>query len=359
MATPAATHAYRERHGGAFARTYFRRTGDCAVSSVGLGTAGTAGDDAALRAALVCGLEHGVNVLDAAANYRHGRAESVVGDDLEEADVDREAVFLATKGGFVPFEGERPADPGAFVRRRYLETGRLDRAALAEGRHALTPSFLGAQLDRSLAALGVDAVDCYYVHEPAVQLETRSREAVYDLLEDDFAMLEERVARGDVRGYGVATWDAFRVPPEHDRYLSLPAVRRRARRAAERVGADRCHLRAIQVPFNVEMADAFTVAAHGEAGARRSVLRVAREADLDVFASAVLGGGRLADGLPAAVASRLAGDTPAQRAINFARSAPGVTAALVGASRSSHVRENVAAGTFEPLGSAAFDAVFA
>jgi aryl-alcohol dehydrogenase-like predicted oxidoreductase len=362
MATPEATHAYRERHADrGFARTYFRRAGDCAVSSVGLGTYlgdPTPAGDSALREALTCGLEHGVNVVDTASNYRCGRSERVVGEALDRADVDRESVVVATKGGFVPFDGERPDDPGAFVRREYVDPGLVAPSDLASGQHALTPGFLDDQLDRSLAALDVAAVDRYFVHNPEVQLATRSREAVYDLLEDAFAVLEERVARGDVRGYGVATWDAFRVPPDHDRYLSLREVVSRARRAAERAGADATHLRAIQLPFSVSMADAFTVAAHEGADGVQSALWYAREAGLEVYASAALAGGDLADGLPQSVAAQVGGDTPAQRALNFARSAPGVTSALVGSADVAHVRENVAAGTFEPLGSDAFDAVF-
>jgi aryl-alcohol dehydrogenase-like predicted oxidoreductase len=58
------------------------------------------------------------------------------------------------------------------------------------------------------------------------------------------------------------------------------------------------------------------------------------------------------------VAERLDGETRAQQAINFARSAPGVTSALVGTGSPAHVAENVAAGTYEPLGAGAFDAVF-
>ncbi|MFC6736620.1 aldo/keto reductase, partial [Halolamina salina] len=38
--------------------------------------------------------------------------------------------------------------------------------------------------------------------------------------------------------------------------------------------------------------------------------------------------------------------------------APAVAAALVGMGRQSHVREDLAAGTFDPLGASAFDAVF-
>jgi hypothetical protein len=208
---------------------------------------------------------------------------------------------------------------------------------------------------------------------------------VYDHLERAFARLERRREAGDLGAYGVATWTAFRVPPGHDQYLSLAEVVARAEAAADAVGAAEPGLAAIQLPFNVTMADAFTVAAHGDdvagggsgdgddevggdgdgepagdddGSGRVSALRYAHERGLGVFTSASIGQGDLARAIPPDVDAELAGDTPAQRALNFARSAPGVTAALVGASRASHVAENVAAGTFDPLGARAFDAVF-
>jgi aryl-alcohol dehydrogenase-like predicted oxidoreductase len=151
----------------------------------------------------------------------------------------REAVLVATKGGFVPFDGERPADSGRYVREEYVDTGLVDPADLVLGRHCLGPAFIDDQLDRSLSNLGLGTVDLYYVHNPETQLESRSREEVYGALE-----------------------------------------------------------------------------------------------------------------------ARLGGETRAQRAINFARSGPGVTCSLVGMGSPEHVAENVAAGTHEPLGADAFDAVF-
>jgi predicted aldo/keto reductase-like oxidoreductase len=106
------------------------------------------------------------------------------------------------------------------------------------------------------------------------------------------------------------------------------------------------------------MADAFTARHHEFGDEPRSALSVAHELGLDVFTSASLGQGDLAGGLPPAVDAELTGDTAAQRAINFARSAPAVTCALVGTSDPDHVAENVAAGTFDPLGARAFDSVF-
>jgi aryl-alcohol dehydrogenase-like predicted oxidoreductase len=107
------------------------------------------------------------------------------------------------------------------------------------------------------------------------------------------------------------------------------------------------------------MADAFTVAAHETPEGPKSALHFAQDAGLSVFTSASIGQGELARGVPEHVAARVEGDTDAQRAINFARSAPGVTSALVGASSREHAIENVEAGRFDPLGAEAFDAVFA
>ena len=361
MVTSDATWAYRERFGKGFARTYFRRFGDGVVSSVGLGTyLGEATDaaDERYHDAVVEALESGVNVVDTAVNYRNQRSERVVGDAVDSADVDREAVMVATKGGFVPFDGARPTDPGRWVREEYVDTGIVDRSDLARGQHCIAPGFIDHQFDRSLANLGLDTIDCYYVHNPETQLAARGREAVYGQLEAAFERLERRVAAGELRSYGVATWEALRVEPGHDSYLSLAEIISRARAAADSVGNAATSFRAVQLPFNVVMADAFTVEGQSGSEGAQSTLWFAHEAGLDVFTSASLAQGDLATGLPADVAARVEGETSAQRAVNFARSAPGVTSALVGMWSPEHVAENVAAGTYPPLGAEAFDEIF-
>jgi aryl-alcohol dehydrogenase-like predicted oxidoreductase len=363
MATPTATWRYRDEHGDDFGRTYFRPCGDLAVSSIGIGTylgEPTDARDDEYQAAITAALESGVNVIDTAINYRHQRSERAVGRAIDAADVDRDAVFVSTKGGFVPFDGARPDDPGGFVRETYVDPGIVDVDELVHGQHCLAPAFIDDQVDRSLENLGVECIDCYYVHNPETQLGATDRDTVYDRLADAFECLERRVAAGDLARYGVATWEALRVPPADDAHLSLSAIEEAADRAADRVGADEARFGAVQLPFNVHMADAFTVAgqADPDGSGRVSALESAAAADLEVFTSASLLQGRLVEGLPDAVAAELAGETAVQRAINFARSAPGVTAALVGTGSPAHVAENVGAGCFDPLGANAFDAIF-
>ena len=363
MATSQGTWGYRDRFGDAFARTYFRRFGPGVVSSVGLGTyLGDPTDaiDRRYRESITDALSTGINIVDTAINYRCQRSERVVCDALDQADIDRGEVVVATKGGFVPFDGSPPSDPSAYVQSEFVDTGLVGPGDLAAGSHAITPAFLDAMVDRSLSNLGVDTIDCYYVHNPETQLRVRSRAAVYDQLQAAFETLERRRAAGDIGGYGVASWNAFRVARDHDAYLSLPEVVGRATAAADAVGVDEPGLCAVQLPFNVTMADAVTVAAHEHPTDDRDVsaLEYAQAAGIDVVASAVLAQGSLSSSIPPEIDAELAGDTPAQRAINFARSAPGVTVALVGTSSPEHVPENVASGTFEPLGARAFDAVF-
>src|SRR6056297_183741 len=361
MAAEDGTFEYQGRFRGEFGRTYFRRMDDLAVSSVGLGTyLGDPTDavDDDYREAITTALESGVNVVDTAINYRCHRSERVVGEAIDDAHGDRDEVFVATKGGFLPFDGERPDDPGAYVREEFVESGIVDADDLARGSHAIAPEFVDTQLDWSLDNLGLDSVDLYYVHNPETQLNARSREDVYDQLEETFTRLEKRAAAGDLDRYGVATWTAFRVPRDHDDYLSLPEVISRARKAAKRAENTATHFRAIQMPFNVHMADGFTVESQQGPENDQTALWFAHEAGLNVFTSASIGQGDLARGLPEDVDERLTGETAAQRAINFARSAPGVTCSLVGASDVEHVRENVDAGRYDPMGADAFDAVF-
>ncbi len=361
MATQAATWDYRDRFSDTFARTYFRAFGDCVVSSIGIGTYLGETTDAAddqYHDAIVEAIDSGINVVDTAINYRCQRSERVVGTALADADTERSAVMVATKGGFVPFDGEQPANPGQYVREEYVETGLVDRSELVRGHHCIAPAFIDDQLDRSLSNLDLETIDLYYVHNPETQLEDRSTDEVYDTLEATFTRLEKRAADGDIRHYGVATWDALRVQADESQFLSLPEIVERARSAADAAGNAATHLRAIQLPFNIYMADAFTVAAHETPEGAKSALWFANDAGLDVFTSASIMQGRLAKEMPGEVAEKLDGETTAQRALNFARSGPGVTSSLVGMASPEHVSENVAAGTYEPLGATAFDAVF-
>ena len=115
-ATAQGTASYSRRFTGTLAPTHFRDSAEhLQVSSIGLGTylgEADAGTDALYAAAIRRALACGCNVLDSAINYRHQRSERVIGQVLAALDreglVKREEVVVATKGGYLAFDGEVP-----------------------------------------------------------------------------------------------------------------------------------------------------------------------------------------------------------------------------------------------------------
>jgi aryl-alcohol dehydrogenase-like predicted oxidoreductase len=80
-----------------------------------------------------------------------------------------------------------------------------------------------------------------------------------------------------------------------------------------------------------------------------SPLEAAARLGVAVIASASILQGELSRRLPQRVEDAFPGlATPAQRALQFARSTPGVTSALVGMSQRAHVEENMAVARVAP-----------
>jgi aryl-alcohol dehydrogenase-like predicted oxidoreductase len=69
-------------------------------------------------------------------------------------------------------------------------------------------------------------------------------------------------------------------------------------------------------------------------------MEAASELDITLIASASLLQGQVARNLPAFVGEALGLANDAERALQFVRSSPGITTALVGMSRVEHVRAN-------------------
>ena len=198
--------------------------------------------------------------------------------------------------------------------------------------------------------------DLYYVHNPETQLSQVSRQDFYRRLKAALAQLEKAVADGKIRLYGTATWNAYRVGPDAGEAISLSEVLR----IAEEVGGKDHHFRAVQLPFNLAMREALTASTQSLHDKRVPLLRAAQAHRLMVFASASLLQGQLSRGMPDELAQWFPGfETDAQRALQFVRSTPGITCALVGMSRTEHVEENLATASVAPLDVNGFRALFA
>jgi aryl-alcohol dehydrogenase-like predicted oxidoreductase len=301
----------------------------------------------------------GFNVIDSAVNYRRQRSERSIGAALRAliaaGTVSREEVVLATKGGFIPFEGAVPGDPGAYLIENYVRPGIVAPSDIVAGCHCLTPPYLADQLDRSRANLGVETIDVYYLHNPETQLSAVDRPTFLGRMRAAFSFLETAVAAGKVRLYGTATWSGYRQPPSAPDFLSLAELERLAREVA----GEGHHFRVVQLPYNLAMTEAFMRANQTVGDEIVSVFEAARRLDIYVMTSASIYQGQLARNLPPVIAEFLPGlDSDAQRALQFVRSTPGVGTALVGMKQVAHVEDNAGLTAVPPLGWEEFQKLF-
>jgi aryl-alcohol dehydrogenase-like predicted oxidoreductase len=357
------TERYASRIGGRLPADHFRRLdGGPRTSSLGIGTylgREDAATDLAYQQSITRALERGVNVIDTAVNYRFQRSERAIGAVIEEAIgrklVARDEIVVATKGGFIPFDGAMPRDPGAYFTERFLKPGIVNPDDVVGGAHCMTPRYLAHQIDASRANLGVETLDVYYVHNPEVQREAVGHDEFLARLRQAFEGLEEAVRDHRIARYGTATWNGYRVEPAAADYLSLEEIVGVARDA----GGPQHHFKVIQVPYNLAMTEAYTRANQRVSTDTVTLVEAAKRLGVYVMASASVYQGQLTRNLPPVVAEFLPGlETDAQRALQFVRSTPGIGTALVGMKSVTHVEENAAVTGVKPLPPAEFARLF-
>jgi aryl-alcohol dehydrogenase-like predicted oxidoreductase len=325
-------------------------------SSLGLGTylgQDTDAADQAYTEAATAFHAAGGSVFDTAANYRGGRSERALGAAFR--GLSRDAFFVSTKAGYIPMPEADPNEgPRAWFHRVLEAPGILTPEDLVDGCHAMTPRYLAHQLDLSRAALGLETLDLFHLHNPEQQLAHLGPEAFYAMIGRAFEACEGFVTAGKIRAYGVATWNGFRVPPGQDGHLSLA----RLIEAAASAGGGNHHFRWIQLPLNLAMPEAFLAPTQMIDGQAMTPLVAAVASGISVQTSASIMQARILHQLPDGFAEALGLQTPAQAALQFTRSCPGVTTALCGMGKAAHAIENAAVMALPKLDPVALESLF-
>ncbi|HXI25771.1 MAG TPA: aldo/keto reductase [Pyrinomonadaceae bacterium] len=342
-ATDLGTARYRERFQDA-APGHFCDAQNLSFSSIGIGTYLGNPDDETDRLyaeAVVRAVELGANVIDTAANYRFQRSELSIGaalSELRNRGFAREEVIVCTKGGYLPFAGSPPRDVRQYVEDTFIKTGIASWGDIAGGSHCMSPRYLENQLEQSLENMRLSCIDVYYVHNPESQLSAVSHDEFWRRLRAAFEFLEQSVASGKIKNYGVATWNGFRAEPDAEAHHSLESMVEIAREIA----GDAHHCRFIQLPVNLAMPEALFFQNQKLGDEYVSTMEAAQAFGLNVIASGSLLQGQVARGLPESIRDSLGSlASDAQTGIQFVRSAPGITTALVGMSSKTHVEENL------------------
>ena len=257
-ATKEATERYRRRFDGRIPPEHFRLLQGIWASSIGIGTYlgnHDAETDRQYHQAIVAAVESGCNVIDTAVNYRCQRSERAIGTALKELSArgfGRDEIVVATKGGFIPYDGAPPKDLRSYFNETFVKAGVAKLSDVIAGCHCMKPEYLLHQLDCSLRNLDLDCIDIYYVHNPEIQLGKITRQEFNDRLQRAFETLEGAVSAGKIRMYGTATWDGYRTDPSAEDYLSLAE----AAGLAIKAGGPNHHFKVIQLPLNLGMTEA-------------------------------------------------------------------------------------------------------
>jgi len=361
MATTEGTAKYTARFPDA-ATGHFRVAQGLQLSSIGIGTYlgdWNAETDESYALSITRFVELGGNVIDTAANYRFQRSERSIGKALQalaEKGYGRDEIFICTKAGYLPFDGEPPRNVQQYIEDTFIKTGIAEPEDFVGGSHCMTPKYLQNQIDQSLANMGVEGLDLFYLHNSESQLSEIDRYTFEAKLAKAFETLEENRASGKIGFYGVATWNGFRAQPAERGYHSLE----RMVSIAKQVGGAGHGFKFIQLPFNLAMPEAYLLPNQASNGKAVPVIEAAVAMDITVMASASMMQGKLAAGLPQNIIEAMG--NPASEAlasIQFVRSTPGVTTALVGMSRVEHVEENLALVKTEPVTTEKFQSLFA
>lgn len=121
----------------------------------------------------------GITFFDTADGYGNGRAESMLGQAFAGR---RDQIQIATKFGYNFYEHSH------------------ERRGQQEIPHDWSPKYVRYAVEKSLERLGTDYIDLYQLHNPRM-----------DAVENDdlFALLNDLVSEGKIRGYGVALGPAI------------------------------------------------------------------------------------------------------------------------------------------------------
>ncbi len=265
-------------------------------------------------------VEEGGNFLDCADGYAEGKSEEVLGRFIAESKL-RDKMVLATKFTFAAQEGN-PNSGG---------NGRKNIYRALEG---------------SLRRLKTDFVDLYWMH-------------VWDMItpvQEVVETLSTLVRAGKIRYYGfsdVPAWYAARaVTLAQERGLEPPIALQLEYSLVER-SIEREHIPAARelglgiCPWS-PLASGFLTGKYTREGASSSQgsrLHVLKDSNNPVFNKFTEQNWKVLDALQE-VAKQL-GRSPAQVALNWVATQPGVTSTIIGATKLKQLEDNLAALSFE------------
>ena len=357
-ATLKGTTRYQNKYRESCVSDHFRKGNKTIASSVGIGTHLGKSDeqtDKLVIEAIIKSVLGGINLIDSAILYRDRQGERSVGKAIKQlinsGEASRDELIVCTKGGFLTHE--TPEYLNWFCQ-HYAEqkNSNLNREDIVindnQRYHCIHPDYLEDQINQSLENLGLETIDIYYIHNLEIQLAKVDSETFCHRLQLAFEVMENAVSCGKIGAYGLATWNGLRVPPSSQEHLDLAKIKSIATKVSKN---QKDNFRYIQFPLNMGMPEAFLTPTQKIEGKQITLLEAAERLGLFSIASASLYQaeviGRIPDNIISTFGNRFT--TDCQRALQYARSTPGLLTALVGMKDPKHVEENLSINVYSPF----------
>ena len=299
-ATSQATQTFADRlnaQNPSFEANAYRRLAgtDLITSKIGYGTYRVHEQNEAQAETLESAIEAGCNLIDTSSNYTDGGSETLIGNVLRKMisadEIKREEIIVVSKVGYMQGQNLEQAQ-----QREASGNPWADVVKYMEGCwHCIHPDFLIDQWTRSTDRMGLETIDVYLLHNPEYFLsdaKNRSsqsggdatRDNFYDRVYRAFVQMEQFVADGKIRYYGISsnTFPSAQIDLEH---VSLNRVYEAATKAAETVYGDHAvsHFKVVQLPYNLLESEALIEANNEIDGRQVTVLETAQSLGIGVL----------------------------------------------------------------------------
>jgi aryl-alcohol dehydrogenase-like predicted oxidoreductase len=314
------------------------RLGGLPVGTLGWGT--QSGEvknivDSKFERALPAVLDAGIRIVDSSPSYRCRRSMKAIGNALKsqvaQGHVSREELLLISHVGWLAFD-RKEENPALFLDREIKRLG-LQLADFVGGVWSLHPAWIRDQVELARTLAGIEHIELLMLDAPELGRRVWSVEEWRVRLTEAFATCEELAAEGLIGHYGLCSMDGFRPPEKQVLALDPLELASLAKQAA----GGESRLAAVQMPFNLAMLESLNAKNRGGAG----LFDLLEELGWWRIGCLPLGQGQLCHSIPSALKPLMAGLSPAQASLEFARSAPMLDTVLVGMKTREHLEENL------------------
>ena len=231
-----------------------------------------------LLEAIFFGLKKGINVIDAAQNYRNGKSEKTIGKVLSKKVFKRDDLVIISKAGNLP---------KYFYTNNYLNKLKIRRSNYhSKYNYCIDPRYLNWSVDNSLSNMKTEYIDFYLLHNPEVSLLLPNG---YNKLLKALSVLERCKQEKKITAYGISSWNGFRSSVNSKFFISI----KKLITDVEKNFGPHHGFRCVETPLSVGMPDILNYRISDKSNL--NLLEFLRVKNIDFFTSATLYQGKIGE----------------------------------------------------------------